>query len=78
MSDTAHARAGSHAGCAPEESSLLRRTLKMVAILVGACVLFVGTASVLAILIVTKAVGGAPKTELPQNESPTAKKPLSI
>jgi hypothetical protein len=60
------------------EADLLKRTLRMVAILVGACVLFVGALSLVAVLVTSKAFGahGSAATAA-QNESP-AKKPLSI
>lgn len=58
---------------------LARRTLRTVALLVAACVLFVGTLSLIAVLVTSKAVGrgvggedGAAQTET------NSKKPLSI
>lgn len=62
------------------DDDLGKRTLRMVAILVGACVLFVGTLSLVAVLVTSKAFGpsaSAEKTPAAQNEAP-AKKPLSI
>lgn len=41
-----------------ETRTLGAQTLRMVAILVGACVLFVGTLSVAAVAITSKAMGG--------------------
>jgi hypothetical protein len=61
-----------------KEDDLVKRTLRMVAILVGACALFVGLLSLVAVLVTSKATS-SPKDSPPaaQNEAP-AKKPLSI
>ena len=61
------------------EVTLVKRTLRTVALLVGACVLFVGALSVVAVSIASRAVGmpggsGAHATD--SNEH--VKKPLSI
>jgi hypothetical protein len=62
------------------ESSLVRRTLRMVGLLVAACVIFVGVISVLAVSITGRAVNAgthAPATD--GTDAPAhAKKPLSI
>jgi len=61
------------------ETTLARRTLRTVAILVGACVLFVGALSVVAVAVTSRAVGGrAEAKEATTEASPNAKKPLSI
>ncbi|MBX3191568.1 MAG: hypothetical protein KF819_31530 [Labilithrix sp.] len=59
------------------EEDLFRRTLRMVAILVGACVLFVGALSVVAVAITSRAVGGG-AAEARSPDTTTDKKPLSI
>jgi hypothetical protein len=59
------------------DDQLLKRSLRMMAILVGACVVFVGALSLIAVLITTKAFGG-PKAENIDTPTTTAKKPLSI
>jgi hypothetical protein len=60
------------------ESTLVRRTLRMMGLLVAACVLFVGVLSVVAVAVASRAVSagsaGAHATEAPDN----GKKPLSI
>jgi hypothetical protein len=59
------------------DSTLVRRTLRTVGVLVAACVIFVGVLSVAAVAIASRAVnagGGAQATEAPDH----AKKPLSI
>jgi hypothetical protein len=59
------------------EQELVRRTLRTVALLVGACVLFVGVLSVVAVAVTSRAVkSGA--TEARTSDAATAKKPLSI
>lgn len=61
------------------ETTLVRRTLRTVAILVGACVLFVGALSVLAVAVTSRAVGARGDSKEATSEvSPNAKKPLSI
>ena len=65
-----------HAGTSDD---LARRTLRMVGILVGACVLFVGTLSLLAVLITNKAFGSStPSAADLSAPAKDAKKPLSI
>jgi hypothetical protein len=62
---------------AESDSDLLRRTLRMVGVLVALCVIFVGALSVAAVAITTRAVSaGAPAK--PADTAETAKKPLSI
>lgn len=65
---------------APSERDLARRTLQTVAVLVAACVLFVGLLSVTAVLVTSRAVGGdvAAQRVPAAPEAPGAKKPLSI
>lgn len=61
------------------ETTLVRRTLRTVALLVGACVLFVGALSVIAVALTSRAVGArGDAKEATSEPSPTAKKPLSI
>jgi hypothetical protein len=58
------------------EVTLVTRTLRTVALLVGVCVLFVGALSVVAVAVTSRAVGG---TEARSTEAaPNVKKPLSI
>jgi hypothetical protein len=61
----------------PRGDDLLKQTVRLTAILVGACVLFVGTLSLIAVLVTSKAVSGAGTAEASKTEAPT-KKPLSI
>ena len=56
------------------DDQLVKKTLRMMAILVGALVVFVGALSLIAVAITTKAVG----TKADNSEVATAKKPLSI
>lgn len=64
------------------EGDLARRTLRTVAVLVAACVLFVGLLSVTAVLVTSRAVGSdaaAAAQRVPAApEALGAKKPLSI
>jgi hypothetical protein len=61
------------------ETTLVRRTLRTVAVLVGACVLFVGALSVIAVAVTSRAVGARGDSKETASEvSPNAKKPLSI
>jgi hypothetical protein len=60
------------------ETTLVRRTLRTVAMLVGACVLFVGALSLIAVAVTSRAVGRGDAKEATSEPSPTAKKPLSI
>ncbi len=67
---------------ARSSDDLFAQTLRMVALLVVACVLFVGTLSAAAVAITSKAVG-APKTDDASSEpdartAAAPKKPLSI
>ncbi len=61
------------------QPDLFKKTLRTVAILVGACVLFVGALSAAAVAITSRAFGTAPASaaELSKPDA-TAKKPLSI
>jgi hypothetical protein len=64
---------------ATRETDLLRSTLRTVALLVGACVLFVGVLSVVAVAVTRRAVDPGATTEARSGEAaPSAKKPLSI
>ena len=62
-----------------QESSgdLMKQTLRLTAVLVGACVLFVGTLSLVAVLVTSRAVGSSGGAEASKTEAPS-KKPLSI
>lgn len=57
-------RVGAH-----EPRDLFGRTLRTVAILVGACVLFVGTLSVAAVVITNKAMGERKAAGVSETES---------
>ena len=62
-------------------STLTRQTLRTVALLVGACVLFVGALSIVAVAVTSRAVGARDSKEAASDVSPNAhdgKKPLSI
>jgi len=69
------AREQHHAGAVGDD--LWKRTFRTVAVLVGACVLFVGTLSLVAVVVTNKAVGSDVKTAAEPYDA-TAKKPLSI
>jgi hypothetical protein len=56
---------------------LLAKTLKTVAVLVAACVLFVGTLSLVAVIVTSRAVGPA-AAEAAKDAPPAPQKPLSI
>ena len=60
---------------AVSSSSLTTRTLRMVGVLVAACVIFVGVLSVVAVAVTSRALNasGAQATD-----APAVKKPLSI
>ena len=62
------------------DASLARRTLRTVALLVVACVVFVGALSVVAVAVTSRAVGSSSAaSRSPDGEGATsAKKPLSI
>jgi hypothetical protein len=62
------------------EATLVTRTLRSVGLLVGACVLFVGALSLVAVAVTSRALGdGSRGSEARSTESaPNAKKPLSI
>jgi len=60
-------------------TTLTRQTLRTVALLVGACVLFVGALSILAVAVTSRAVGAhADSKEAASDVSANGKKPLSI
>jgi hypothetical protein len=59
------------------ETTLARRTLRTVALLVGACVLFVGALSAIAVAVTSRALG-ARSEAVATEPAPNAKKPLSI
>jgi hypothetical protein len=71
MTSTSNHHAGS-------EGNLARQTLRTVALLVGACVLFVGALSVIAVALTSRAVGGGATEARTIDTAPDAKKPLSI
>lgn len=60
------------------EANLTRQTLRTVALLVGACVLFVGALSVIAVAVTSRALGGGATEASTTDTAPNAKKPLSI
>lgn len=62
------------------QTTLTRRTLRTVALLVGACVLFVGALSIVAVAVTSRVVGArGDAKEAASDVSPNAaKKPLSI
>ena len=64
----------------PTSPDLYKQTLRMVAILVGACVLFVGALSAAAVAITSRAFSPAAGAEAAELSKPdaNAKKPLSI
>ncbi len=59
------------------ERTLTTRTLRTVALLVGACVLFVGALSLVAVAVTSRALGGGDGARSTES-APNAKKPLSI
>jgi hypothetical protein len=62
-----------------DSSDLFGQTLRTVAVLVGVCVLFVGSLSTAAVLITSKAMASSPRAADVQDSTPAApKKPLSI
>jgi uncharacterized membrane protein len=60
------------------ERTLAMRTLRAVALLVGACVLFVGALSLVAVAVTSRALGGGASDARSSESAPNAKKPLSI
>jgi hypothetical protein len=62
----------------PSDASLVRQTLRTIAVLVGACVLFVGALSMIAVAVTSRAVGSGAKQADTHEADPAAKKPLSI
>lgn len=77
--ETARVRATANAMRVVDGGDLFRRTLRTVAMLVGACVVFVGALSVVAVLVTTRALGPRTAAErTPTVDAPDAKKPLSI
>jgi hypothetical protein len=65
-----------------DDRELFSRTIRTVAALVGACVLFVGLLSITAVVVTSRAVSGsslsAASESSPANAAGPAKKPLSI
>ena len=61
---------------AVSSSSLTTRTLRMVGVLVAACVVFVGVLSVIAVAVTSRAVNAGSGAQA--TDAPAAKKPLSI
>lgn len=62
----------------PSDRSLTMQTLRTVALLVGACVLFVGALSLVAVTVTSRALGGGASEARSTESAPNAKKPLSI
>lgn len=63
------------------DRELLSRTIRTVAALVGACVVFVGLLSITAVVVTSRAVSGSSLSAASEPSAPpvgTAKKPLSI
>ena len=60
------------------EPNLARQTLRLVALLVGACVIFVGALSVVAVAVTSRAVGAGSTEARTSDTAPAAKTPLSI
>jgi hypothetical protein len=60
------------------ERSLAMQTLRTVAVLVGACVLFVGALSLVAVAVTSRALGASGSDARSSESAPNAKKPLSI
>ena len=60
------------------EATLATRTLRTVALLVTACVLFVGALSAMAVFVTSRALGGHATQAATTEPAPNAKKPLSI
>ena len=61
----------------PTERTLATRTLRTVALLVAACVLFVGTLSLVAVAVTSRALAGGVDARGAES-APSTKKPLSI
>lgn len=59
------------------EATLVRQTMRSVALLVGACVVFVGALSLVAVLVTSRAVGSGAK-QADTHEADKTAKPLSI
>lgn len=60
------------------EPSLARQTLRTVVLLVGACVIFVGALSAVAVAVTSRALGAGSTEARTGDPAPNAKKPLSI
>lgn len=62
------------------ERTLVARTLRTVALLVAACVLFVGALSLVAVAVTSRALDNGSRGEGARSteSTPNAKKPLSI
>ncbi len=62
------------------DDELLAKTLRTVAVLVSACVLFVGALSLMAVLVTSKVVAPSGAPEAQKSDAPTtnSKKPTSI
>ena len=63
---------------AKNETNLVRSTLRTVALLVGACVIFVGILSFVAVAVTSRAVNKGASEARTTEADPSAKKPLSI
>ncbi len=53
---------------------LFKKTLRTIGVLVGACVVFVGALSLVAVVVVSKAFDSSPKTIQASAAAPSAKK----
>jgi len=60
------------------DSTLARRTLRTIAMLVGACVIFVGALSVVAVAVASRAVNAGGTQAGARDTETSVKKPLSI
>ncbi|MBX3223931.1 MAG: hypothetical protein KF795_25685 [Labilithrix sp.] len=58
-----------------EPRDLVGRTVRTVAVLVGACVLFVGTLSIAAVTVANKAVGEPKASDVSETDTAAPKKP---
>ncbi|MBX3264089.1 MAG: hypothetical protein KIS78_35815 [Labilithrix sp.] len=61
---------------AHEPGDLFGRTVRSVAVLVGACILFVATLSVMAVTIASKAMGERKAADVTETEPAAPKKPI--
>jgi hypothetical protein len=71
---TSEERVALHAMSPPSDATILRQTIRTTLAMVSACVLFVGLLSILAVVVVARAVG-APTSEAAPVESPSTSQP---